>query len=276
MKSFIRMLGFGAVGLLFSACSGSAKGSENFEIWAHRGCSYAWPENTIQSFRAAAELPVTGIELDIQLTKDNKIVVIHDETVDRTTDGSGNVQDFTLAELKALKIQTHPELEPAYTEIPTMEEVLNLLKPYCLSKGLRINIELKTSRVRYEGIEDMILALVHDYGLEDYIVYSSFNPDSIMLIKEKLPSAQVAILNGSLLACMDFARDGHNIDGLHPHIKQLNVADIRAKTSLPVRAWGSAEPFYPDAGKYEKQKPRKLQKLGVTGIFTNVPEFYCK
>ena len=76
------------------------------KIWAHRGCCYTWPENTLQSFEAASKLPVTGIELDIQLTKDRKMVVIHDEKVDRTTNGKGWVKDFTLEEIKALKIET--------------------------------------------------------------------------------------------------------------------------------------------------------------------------
>ena len=149
------------------------------KIWAHRGCSYAWPENTLQAFEAACKYNITGIELDIQLTKDNKMVVIHDETVDRTTNGTGKVKDFTLAEIKKLKIATHPGFLgiKKYTQIPTIEEVFDLLKPHCQKKGLLINIELKNSRERYDGMEDMILALVKEQGLEKNIVYSSFNPD---------------------------------------------------------------------------------------------------
>ena len=99
------------------------------KIWAHRGCSYAWPENTLQAFEAACKYNITGIELDIQLTKDNKMVVIHDETVDRTTNGTGKVKDFTLAEIKNLKIATHPGFFgiKKYTQVPTIEEVFNLL-----------------------------------------------------------------------------------------------------------------------------------------------------
>ena len=276
MTAFARMLPVVAMGLSLAACSTMGKGNTDMEIWAHRGCSYAWPENTLQAFKAACELPVTGVELDIQLTKDNQIVVIHDETVDRTTDGTGKVKDFDLEELKSLRIKTHPDLEPSYTQIPTMREVLDLMKPYCLGRGMKINIELKTSNVRYEGIEDLILALVHEYGLDDYIVWSSFNPDSIMLIKEKNPLAQVGILNSSLQACLDFSNTGHPVDALHPHVKYFDVDDISAKTMLPIRVWGSKEPFYPDTGSYEKLNLRKLQKQGVTGIFTNVPEYYCK
>ena len=245
------------------------------KIWAHRGCSYAWPENTLQAFEAACKYNITGIELDIQLTKDNKMVVIHDETVDRTTNGTGKVKDFTLAEIKNLKIATHPGFFgiKKYTQVPTIEEVFNLLKPYCQKKGLRINIELKNSRERYEGMEDMILALVKEYDLEKYIVYSSFNPDSVILIKQKKPDAKVGILNSSEQYCLTFSQE-HPVDALHPYIKKLDVEDIRSKTDLPIRAWGSKEPFYPGKDEYEIQNFEELKKIGVTDIFTNVPEAY--
>ena len=245
------------------------------KVWAHRGCSYAWPENTLQAFEAACKHNITGIELDIQLTKDRKIVVIHDETVNRTTNGNGKVKDFTLNEIKKLKIATHPGIFgiKKYTQIPTIEEVFALLKPYCLKNGLLINIELKNSKERYEGMEDMILAMVKERGLEKYIVYSSFNPDSVILIKQKEPAARVGILNPSEQFCLTFSQE-HEVDALHPNIKRLDVEDVRSKTTLPIRAWGSKEPFYPNKRNYEVQNFEELSKQGVTDIFTNVPEAY--
>ena len=74
-------------------------------IWAHRGCSFTFPENTLSSFAEALKYDITGIELDIQLTKDRQIVVIHDETVDRTTDCTGEVRSYTLAELQRMHIR---------------------------------------------------------------------------------------------------------------------------------------------------------------------------
>ena len=146
------------------------------KLWAHRGCSQRYPENTLIAFEKAAQLQgLAGIELDIQLTKDGQIVVIHDEKVDRTTDGSGWVRDYTLAELKRLKIDAgcYP-----HQIIPTMEEVFELLeerlkagaesgtgagtaagtdtgsktglKPGKMA-GLRLNIELKNSILPYDG-----------------------------------------------------------------------------------------------------------------------------
>ena len=246
-------------------------------IWAHRGCSYAWPENTLHAFEAACQYPITGIELDIQLTRDGKIVVIHDEKVDRTTNKVGKVKDLTLEELKQLKIETHSasHQRTEYTQIPTIEEVFRLVKPYCISKGILINIELKNSVVRYEGMEDKILETVKKWGLEEYIIYSSFNPESVRLLKEKDPSVKTGILAASAFECLTYA-ESNPVDALHPYIKNLDVEKLREKTKLPVRAWNVKrfEPFYPEQGTIEIQNLKELEKAGVTDIFTNVPERY--
>lgn len=248
------------------------------KIWAHRGCSYVWPENTLQAFEAACRYPVTGIELDIQLTKDGELVVIHDEKVDRTTDGTGYVKDFTLEKLKELKIKTHPsDAGEQYVHIPTMEEVFGVLKPYCRDSGLLINIELKNSVIRYEGMEDKILEMTQRWNLEDYVIYSSFNPESVCMLKEKNPEVKTGILAPSVQTCLDFAGE-HPVDALHPYIKGLDVEDLKGRTILPVRAWNirKYEPFYPDRGEVEIQNLDELEKMGVTDIFTNVPEEYMQ
>lgn len=247
------------------------------KIWAHRGCSYAWPENTIQAFRAACQYPITGIELDIQMTKDKKIVVIHDEKVDRTTNGAGNVQDFTLRELKKLRIETRPSALGVrqYVQIPTIEEVFEEVESYCRNKGLLINIELKNSVVRYEGMEDQILKMVRRWKLEEYVVYSSFNPESVCLLKTQNPAVKTGILASSVQKCLEFA-SAYPVDALHPYIKGLEAENLKEKTKLPVRAWNSRrfEPFYPEKGEVEMQNLDELEKMGVTDIFTNVPEKY--
>ena len=120
-------------------------------IWGHRGASAYAPENTLFAFQKAVEQKADGVELDIQLTKDGHIVVIHDEWIDRTSDGKGWVKDMTLAELRRFNYnRTHPEYEHA--DIPTMEEVLDLLKP----TDLTIDIELKTA-----GCERLGEAMMH-------------------------------------------------------------------------------------------------------------------
>lgn len=147
--------------------SADTESLKNVNIWAHRGSSMMNPENTLLAFRKAAELEgITGIEFDVQLTKDGEIVVIHDEKVDRTTDGTGNVRDYTLNELKQLTISGDSEVH----SIPTLRETFEMLAPYCKNKGLRLNIELKNSIIRYEGMEQKVIDMVSEFNLEDYVV----------------------------------------------------------------------------------------------------------
>lgn len=258
------------------------------KIWAHRGCNYRYPENTLSSFREACRYEITGIELDIQLSKDGEMVVIHDEKVDRTTDGSGRVEDMTLRELKRLRIQPNELSSKIYETIPTMREVLALLAPVCRRDGLLINIELKNSVARYEGMERMILDLVAEYGLEPYIVYSSFNPDSIRLLKELKPDAKVGILSDSVQNCLEFARQVR-VEAIHPFLKAEDIALLANGTAgnilepeepgrdkLRVRAWNvrTFEPFFPEDREIEIQDIEKLEQTGITDIFTNTPESY--
>jgi len=240
-------------------------------IWAHRGLSMQYPENTLSAFEAAAKLSgLTGIELDVQLTKDGEIVVIHDETIDRVTDGSGNVKDFTLNEIKAFKIDAG---NGKYTTIPTLQEVLELLKPYCEGNGLLINIELKTSIVRYEGIEQQAYDLVKKFGLEKYIVWSSFLPESVELMKKIDPKAETGMLAASIDDCMRFAK-AVCADALHPYIGSLGYKLPKEFQGMPVRAWNMDEPFFQDGSLLKDTHFDRYKLYGATDIITNVPEIY--
>lgn len=249
-------------------------------IWAHRGCCMAYPENTIPAFTAAAVLPgLIGIELDVQLTKDGEIVVIHDETVDRTTDGHGNVRDFTLRELKQLHITgsrcTEP-VEPGLS-IPTLREMFEAVLPR-LKAGMLINIEMKNSVIRYEGMEEKVLALVSEYGLQKNIVYSSFLPESMGLMKKLDPSVQTGILGGEFHWCIQQAKK-YGADAVHPWIGGLDpnpegLSDLPA--GMPVRCWNSEEPFYGDGRILKEFHMEKYALFGATDIIVNVPEMYLK
>ena len=112
---------------------------EKTKVWAHRGASGYAPENTLDAFRKAVEMGADGIELDVQMTKDGELVVIHDETIDRVSNGKGWVKDYTYEELKKFNFnKTH--LEYTKEEIPTLEQVYLLIKP----TNLTINVEIKT------------------------------------------------------------------------------------------------------------------------------------
>lgn len=245
-------------------------------IWAHRGCSMMNPENTLLALKKAAELEdITGIQFDVQLTKDNEIVVIHDERVDRTTDGTGYVQEYTLNELKQLSISGDDEIH----RIPTLRETFELLAPYCKGKGLRLNIELKNSEIRYEGMEQKVIDMVSEYNIEDYVVYSSFNHDSIGLVRQLKCDADVAYLAGDYHRCMDgISKYG----GMTIHPAQwgmpVNKGDVETirNAGLCVRMWNGSEHLYGQLRTLPDMDLREYYRLGATDIFTNVPERYCE
>lgn len=237
-------------------------------IWAHRGCSSRFPENSLPAFQAASEISgLTGIELDIQLTLDNEIVVCHDEKVDRTTDGIGEVRYFTLRELKKLKIAMS---NGSFTTIPTIQEVLDLLEPK-LRNGLLLNIELKTSVIRYEGIEEKIICEIERRGLNKAVVYSSFWSDSVQLVKKINPKAETGMLAGTLSECLKWAERNH-ADALHPYASKIDLSyeAVKGKT---IRAWNS-EPLYPRKPLGEPLDLAGLALKGITDVFTNEPERY--
>ena len=102
--------------------------TEGTKVWAHRGASGYAPENTLEAFKKAEKMKADGVELDVQLTKDGELVVIHDETVDRVSGEKGFVKDYTLKELKRLKVSKHMPSYDKKTRIPTLDEVFDLLK----------------------------------------------------------------------------------------------------------------------------------------------------
>ena len=243
-------------------------------IWAHRGCSGRFPENTLTSFREALKYDITGIELDIQLSKDGRMVVIHDETVDRTTSGEGSVCDMTADELRSLKIDAP---DGSTERIPFIEEVLDLMKEPCMERGLMIDIELKNSKVRYEGMEEMILKTVKDFGLEEHVIYSSFCADSVKMLKEFDPSVHVGILEAQASECLRLMEET-GADAIHPLVHWIDVWDLTNKVSVPVRAWnlGGSEPLYPSTDEIETVDLGKAKELGITDLITTYPELYAE
>lgn len=241
------------------------------KIWAHRGCCTLYPENTLEAFRAAAELDgITGIELDIQLTSDGEMVVFHDENLRRVTHIDRNVRGCTLAEIKNIAI---PANDGKYCSIPTLEEVLVMMKPYCESRGILINIELKTSVIRYDGIESKAYEIVRKYGMEQYIVWSSFLAESVDIIKKIDQDAKTAVLAMSIEECISMARDTA-ADALHPYIGGLVYALPQDMQGMPVRAWNGDEPFFNDGRPLKEAHLEEYRYYGATDIFTNIPEKY--
>lgn len=239
------------------------------KIWAHRGCSQMYPENTLLAFEKAAALEgLEGIELDIQLTKDGEMAVIHDERVDRTTDAGGWVRDYTLAELKKLKIDAG---ENPVQCIPTIEEVFDLLEDR-LRAGMKLNIELKNSVYPYPGMEEKIVELVHGRGLEKAVVYSTFYAKSLARLKELDPAAELGMLDGKVSDCLYKLKGGCGAMALHPYWQGMDLMAEELK-GYTVRAWFSGH-LYPERPTGTKLDLRSLEEKGITDVFLNEPERY--
>lgn len=235
--------------------------SHGTKVWAHRGASGYAPENTLEAFALAAQMQADGVELDVQLTKDGEIVVAHDETINRVSDGCGRIIDYTLAELKGFQFKkTKPEYE-GECRIPTLREVFELLK----DTGLTVNIELKTGILPYEGIEKKVVELVHEMGYENRVLYSSFNHRSVLKVREYDPQAKLAFLYSNELAkAADYALS-HGVYTLHPSVSGAQEEEEMRRcfrNNVEVNVWTvNAE-----------EQMHKLHRMGVNAIITNYPD----
>lgn len=237
---------------------------KNTKVWAHRGASGYAPENTLESFKLAAEMKADGVELDVQLTKDNELVVIHDEKIDRTSNKRGFVRDYTLEELKSFNFNNNNEKYP-YAEIPTLKEVYELLKPY----NMKINVELKTGIFFYDGIEEKVLKLAKEMGMEDRIIYSSFNHYSVMKIKELDINAETGLLYCD--GWIDVVKYAQNlkVDALHPatyNVQYDNLIEKCRESGIKLHIWTVNN----------EEEMKYLAENNVDAIITNYPDIAVK
>lgn len=154
----------------------------NPQLIAHRGGPAYNPENTMVAFRYAVEIGVDWLEMDIQRTQDGVLIVIHDETVDRTTDGTGNVRDMTLAQIRALDAG-------GGEQVPTFEEVILLAQ----EAGIGLMPEAKSPYL-YPGIEAEMVAAVAEAGHLQWTVFQSFEADAVENLRRANAEAMVCPL----------------------------------------------------------------------------------
>ncbi len=240
------------------------------KIWAHRGCSQRYPENTLLAFEKAAAIKnLTGIELDIQLTSDGELVVIHDERVERTTNGIGFVREHTFTELRKLRIDAGSN-DPVQI-VPAMEEVLDLLEKQ-LRTGLKLNIELKNSIYPYDNMEKKIVELIHKRGLQEAVVYSTFYAKSLARLKRIDPDAALGILDCKVSDCLYKAKGGCGALALHPFWRDIDLS-ANELAGYTVRAWMSGH-LYPEKPTGARLDFAPLEAKGITDIILNEPEVY--
>jgi len=229
-------------------------------IIAHRGASAYGPENTMDSFRKAITMGADGIEVDVHLSMDGELIVCHDEKVDRTTNGKGFIKDLTLEEIKKLDAGSWFSYEYSREEVPTLEEVIILIK----ESGLMLNIELKSGPIFYTGIEKKVIDLICKYGLEEKVIISSFNHYSLIEIKRINEKIKTGVLYmAGLVEPWTYAQK-INADAIHPFFYSVIPEVIIGcmKNNILIN------PFTVDDEPYLTA----MVIAGVSGIITNYPD----
>jgi glycerophosphoryl diester phosphodiesterase len=231
-------------------------------VTAHRGFSGQAPENTPTAFRAAIAAGADMIELDVHLTRDNEVVVIHDDTLERTTNGKGNVAAKTLAELKSLDAGSWFDSRFAGERIPTLAEVLEIARNRIL-----VNIELKKGKnfpYTMEELADRTLAVVEKAGMTGQILFSSFDPAAVNRIKEKAPRLPIALIVDKPWEKPEDAGAGTSYPTLNCRTTVLNEENIRRAHTAGIRVhvWTVNT----------KEAMEKFIALGIDGIITNHPD----
>ena len=232
--------------------------------FAHRGFSGKYPENTILAFQKALDEGVDGIELDVQLTSDGEVVIIHDEKVDRTTDGEGTVVSYTLEELKKLDASYIYSGQMGFNPIPTLREYFDLVK----NSSIVTNIELKTGINEYPGLEEKVYALIKEYHLEDRIIISSFNHYSVLRMKAIAPELSYGFLSDTWIYNAGQYTKSYGVDCYHPlflQLKQEIVDEIKA-AGLVINTWTVNT----------EEQIRDLYAKGVDTVIGNYPDLTAR
>jgi len=230
-------------------------------IFAHRGASAHAPENTLAAFTLACEHGADAIELDAKLSADAQVVVIHDLTVERTTNGQGRVGSLTLRELKQLDAGSHFSAAFKGEPIPTLEEVFA-----ALGQRIFINVELTNYARPSDDLPEKVCALVEKYALQERVLFSSFNPLALLRARRCLPQIPAGLLalagSAGRLARSPLARLIPH-QALHPEIGDVTPQLVR-RTQRSGRRVHVYTVNRPD-------DMRRLFALGVDGIFTDDP-----
>ncbi|MCL7747064.1 glycerophosphodiester phosphodiesterase [Halalkalibacter alkaliphilus] len=230
------------------------------KVFAHRGFSSQYPENTMAAFEAAVKANADGIELDVQLTLDEVPVVIHDETLDRTTSGSGLVQSHTVEEIKKLSSGAWFSQTYKNEQVPTLEEVLVWSK----DQSIVLNIELKGQISDRYKAASIIFPLIEKHGLEEQVIISSFDHKVIALCKEQAPMLETAIIVfAALFEPVPYLRKVDTL-GYHFYYKSLLNEEIEDLIKRGIRL----RPYTVN----DDHQIKKFIQLGCEAIITDHPK----
>ncbi len=230
-------------------------------VLGHRGAKGLAPENTIASMKEAIKYNVDLIEIDVQLSKDGKVIVMHDATVDRTTDGTGYVKDLTSSEIK--KLDAGVKFNPKFKneKVPFLEEVIEFLKNY---PNVRLNIEIKNGPVFYPKIEEKVAEIINDYNYHNSAIVSSFDHIALKNIKEIDSRIYTGLLFMSRLYNLEKYVEELQLSAIHPMWFYLTEDIVKSmhKNDIAVNTW-----IIDDMSLY-----KKFASIGIDSFGTNYPD----
>lgn len=228
-------------------------------ILGHRGASRAAPENTLAAFREAARMGADGVELDVHLSADGVPVVIHNASVNVTTDGKGYVHTMPLAQLKELDAGSHFAPRFAGERIPTLEEVFAEV-----GRQLLINIELKSQPAHVRGLEPAVVDLVNRMGMAARVWVSSFKPYMLSEVRRLAPQIPCGLLYEPASVGVFLLSPFTPYEAVHPHYTLATAGRVRRahRRQRRVMAWTVDNVSVAQA----------LAALGVDGLITNTPD----
>lgn len=235
--------------------------SKRLKNIGHRGASALAPENTLPSFQLAMELGADEVELDVVPCATGEPVVMHNETVDKTTNGTGAVRDKSLAELKELDAGLWFDERFRGTKVPTLDEVFELVKG-----RLTVNIEIKGESIKADGTEYVVAESIRRHGMMDQVIVCSFNPCRLWRAKSAAPELKTALIfspHNSIHLRRAWFAPILKVDGLHPFHSMIDsrFVDRAHQRDRWVYAWTVDD----------TDTMIKLVRTGVDGIVTNDP-----
>jgi glycerophosphoryl diester phosphodiesterase len=244
--------------------------SNHIKNIAHRGASAYAPEHTIEAYKLGQQLKGDYIEIDLQMTKDGRLIAMHDETLDRTTNGTGLVRNHTLTEIKQLDAgsffnEKYPDLakeEFKHAKVPTLAEIIETF-------GQNANYYIETkSPDEYPGMEEKLLEIINHYHINDKVIIQSFSEESLRKIHNlnaNIPLVQLLSYKKAVqLTGAEIEKYKTYCIGLGMNYKYIDAAYVKT-----IQKFGlEVHPFTVD----NEKDMKKLLIWGVDGMFTNYPD----
>jgi len=243
------------------------------DVHGHRGAAGLAPENTLAAFRKAIELGVDALEMDLHVTRDGEVVIIHDETLDRTTDGRGSIADLPLEEIR--RRDAGRKFAPSFQgeRVPTLREVIELVRASGNSR-LRMDLEIKFGEGQEgkpEDFEERVLGVLRQSDFLERVNLISFHHPSLTKVKALQPKIRTGLLQGGHRAPQDLVGlvRRYRADYYSPRFRQMTTEVVAAlhRAGIPIVPWTVNE----------EADMRWLMGLGIgtlagDGIATDFPD----